>query len=125
MKRTCNECKEPINGRSDKRFCSDHCRNSYNNKMKSYFNSCVSTTNTKLRKNRSVLESLLNKEFVKVKKTTLAEKGFDFSYITQTFSNKAGVVYCFCYEYGYIKPVDPNSDYVVLLKQKNKMKSMA
>ena len=30
---TCLECGEKIIGRSDKKFCNDACRNSYNNKQ--------------------------------------------------------------------------------------------
>ncbi len=33
MPRTCLECHEKIVGREDKKFCSDGCRNAYNNKM--------------------------------------------------------------------------------------------
>ena len=39
--KTCLECGEPILGRSDKKFCSDLCRNAYNNKANSDSNNFV------------------------------------------------------------------------------------
>ena len=33
MKKQCPECEDPIIGRTDKKFCSDGCRNSYNNRV--------------------------------------------------------------------------------------------
>ena len=32
-KRECLECREPVKGRVDKKFCSDYCRNAYNNNV--------------------------------------------------------------------------------------------
>ena len=31
--RKCLECEETVKGRVDKKFCSDYCRNSYNNRV--------------------------------------------------------------------------------------------
>ena len=33
MEKKCLECESPLVGRVDKKFCSDYCRNSYNNKI--------------------------------------------------------------------------------------------
>ena len=33
MKKQCPECNDPIVGRTDKKFCSDGCRNSFNNRV--------------------------------------------------------------------------------------------
>jgi len=35
QQRNCPECGEKIIGRADKKFCSDQCRNSYNNRLNS------------------------------------------------------------------------------------------
>ena len=35
MEKRCLECNDVLHGRSDKKFCSDACRNTYNNKKKS------------------------------------------------------------------------------------------
>ena len=34
MSKVCPECGEKIIGRVDKKFCSDYCRNAFNNKSK-------------------------------------------------------------------------------------------
>ena len=36
--KTCLECGEKIVGREDKKFCSDGCRNAYNNKINKELN---------------------------------------------------------------------------------------
>lgn len=45
----------------------------------------------------------------------LGEKGFDFSYYTNTYTTKAGAIYHFCYEYGYLS-ID-NNYYALVKKQ--------
>ena len=48
-------------------------------------------------------------------RSKLGEKGFDFNYFTSTYTTKAGAVYYFCYEYGYL-PL-PNDFYALVKKQ--------
>ncbi len=57
-KPTCLECGYEITGRSDKKFCSDQCRNTYNNRLKQDANNFVRNVNAILRKNRRILEDL-------------------------------------------------------------------
>jgi hypothetical protein len=45
-------------GREDKKFCSDGCRNAYNNKINKDSNNYMHNTNNKLRKNYRVLSEL-------------------------------------------------------------------
>ena len=47
----CLECDNEIKGRIDKKFCSDYCRNAYNNKLNKDSNNLVRNTNNRLRKN--------------------------------------------------------------------------
>ncbi|KKQ83435.1 MAG: hypothetical protein UT04_C0032G0014 [Candidatus Daviesbacteria bacterium GW2011_GWF2_38_7] len=61
-KKTCIECGETIVGRSDKKFCCDLCRNSYNNKQNSESTNLVRNINNILRKNRRILQSLNTNE---------------------------------------------------------------
>jgi hypothetical protein len=44
----------------------------------------------------------------------LLEKGFDFTYYTHTYKTQKGVVYFFCYEYGYL-PLE--KDFYFLVKR--------
>ena len=52
---TCLECGEKIIGRSDKKFCNDACRNSYNNKQNKDSSNLMRNINNKLRKNFRIL----------------------------------------------------------------------
>ena len=57
--RKCLVCGKPLKGRSDKKFCDDYCRSSYNNDLKSAANNYIRNVNNALGKNRRILESLL------------------------------------------------------------------
>lgn len=113
----CLECEEPVKGRTDKKFCSDLCRNSYNNKQNSDANSYVRNVNNILRKNRRIIEDLIhsNSETQKTTKNKLIEKGYHFGYHTNTHTTQKGATYYFCYEYGFL-PLE--HDYYFLVKRK-------
>lgn len=113
----CLECSKPLKGRTDKKFCDDSCRNSYNNKLNSDSNGYVRNINNVLRKNRRILEESLplTEEMVKMPKVKLLEKGFQFKYLTHTYTNKKGNTYYFCYEYGYLLL---EGDWILIVKRK-------
>lgn len=117
MSKYCLECEEEIKGRSDKKFCSDLCRNSYNNKINSESTNYVRNINGILRKNRRILEGLIpeGKETSKTRKDKLSSLGFNFQYYTNIYTTKKGVSYFFCYEFGYL-PIE--NDYYFLVKRK-------
>lgn len=101
--RKCPECGEVLKGRIDKKFCSDLCRNSFNNKLNSDSNNYVRNINNILRKNRRILEDLLGKsDKLTLPRQKLTDKGFNFSYYTNQNITKTNNVYCFCYELGYL-----------------------
>jgi len=114
----CMACGKPIKGRSDKKFCDDYCRNSYNNDLKSDSNNYVRNINNGLRKNRRILKESLpaTEEMGKTTKDKLLHKGFQFKYITHTYTNKKGAIYYFCYDYGYL-PLE-NDWYLVVKSNK-------
>jgi predicted nucleic acid-binding Zn ribbon protein len=99
---TCLECKESMVGRSDKKFCSDYCRNAFNNRQNSDSNKLVRNINNTLRKNRRVLEKLNPNEKTKSTRDTMLSLGFNFNYHTHLYTTKTGSNYLFCYEYGYL-----------------------
>src|SRR6267378_4357812 len=96
----CPECNEAIKGRVDKKFCSDLCRNSYNNRLNSDKTNLVRNVNNTLRKNRRILSGLVPEETKKVHRSKLQDKGFNFTYQTSLYTTKKGDTYYFCYEYG-------------------------
>ncbi len=116
MKKKCIECKEEFIGRADKRFCSDQCRSSYNNKLNSDANNFMRNINNILRKNRRILTELNPHGKAKVHREKLLERGFKFSYFTNIYRTKAGKSYYFCYEQGYLEL--ENEFYALVIRQK-------
>jgi hypothetical protein len=100
----CLVCSRPLKGRTDKKFCDDYCRNSFNNRLKGESNNLMRNTNNALRKNRRILSELLKKKSQagRVRRDKLTGLGFQFKYLTHTHTNGRGRVYHFCYEYGYV-----------------------
>lgn len=115
-KRSCSECGETFHGRADKKFCSDMCRNAFNNKLNGSANNYIRNINNILRKNRRIMEELVPAETVKVSRQKLADKGFNFGYYTHIVTTKEGKQYHFCYEYGYLTL---EGNYCLLVKRKN------
>jgi hypothetical protein len=105
MDKTCLDCGIIIIGRADKKFCSDACRNSYNNSQNKDSKNLVRTINNRLRKNYRILEQLNPEEKTKTTKAQLDAKGFDFSLFTSIYTTKVGTIYYFIYDQGYL-PLD-------------------
>lgn len=103
MNNKCLECGDTFQGRADKKFCSDQCRNAYNNKLNSDANNFVRNINNILRKNRRILAEMNPHGKAKVTREKLLEKGFKFSYYTNVYRTQAGKEYHFCYEQGYLE----------------------
>jgi hypothetical protein len=114
MTRKCLDCGQEFTGRSDKKFCSDYCRNNYNNRLNSQTNSYVRNINYILRKNRRILNELNLNGKTKLHKDKLIAKGYNFNYHTNTYTTKKGSTYYFCYEQGYVA-ID--NDYLLLVKR--------
>lgn len=100
--KTCLECDEKIIGREDKKFCSDSCRNSYNNRNNKDRNNLVRAINSKLRRNYKVLSELNPKGKRKTSRGNLLSKGFEFGFFTNLKQTKAGNIYYFVYNQGYL-----------------------
>ncbi len=98
----CLDCGKEIIGRADKKFCDDQCRNAYNNRLNSDSTNYVRNVNNILRKNRRILMKLNPRGKNKIKREKLLLNGFDFNYFTNVYKTKAGSVYYFCYEQGYL-----------------------
>jgi hypothetical protein len=115
MDRSCLECGDTLRGRVDKKFCSDLCRNSYNNKINSTKSIYVRSVNSILKKNRKILEELLPSQTAKASRNKLQQRGFNFGYHTHVYTTQKGTSYYFCYEYGYL-PLE--NDHVFLVRKK-------
>jgi hypothetical protein len=95
------ECQDELNGRADKKFCSGHCRSSYNNRLNADQINLRRRVNRILGKNRNILARLNPGGKKTVHKTSLLEEGFNFNYFTNRYVTRKGRVYFFCYDQGY------------------------
>ncbi len=98
----CINCQEYFIGRSDKKFCSDQCRNAFNNKTKRENEKYILDINKVLRKNRKILRQFNPEGKTTIRKEYLDKLEFDFRYHTHEFITKNNNRYLFCYEYGYL-----------------------
>ena len=114
MNKTCLECGEKIVGREDKKFCSDGCRNSYNNKINKDSTNFMRNVNNKLRKNYRILSALNVDGKSKTTRAKLLSKGFDFEFFTNILNTKTGNTYYFVYDQGYLAL---ENDYYMLVKK--------
>ncbi len=111
----CLECGGKIQGRIDKKFCSDPCRVAFNNRLNSDGTNYVRNINYTLRKNRRILTELNTTGKTRVHRDKLNEKGFDFNYFTNQYVTKDKATYHFCYEQGYLE-MDKNWYLLVVRK---------
>lgn len=114
MNRLCPECGDKIIGRSDKKFCSDACRNAHNNALNKDSKNLIRNVNNRLRKNYRILENLNPKDKTKTTKDKLVSLGFNFNYFTSIYTTKTGTVYYYLYDQGYL-PLD--NDFYLLVKR--------
>ena len=114
MNKTCLECGEKIVGREDKKFCSDGCRNAYNNKINKDSTNFMRNINNKLRKNYRILSEINTEGKSKTTRAKLLSKGFDFNFFTNILQTKTGNTYYFLYDQGY-RSLD--NDYFMLVKK--------
>ncbi|KIQ23139.1 MULTISPECIES: hypothetical protein [Flavobacterium] len=112
--KTCLECSEKIVGREDKKFCSDNCRNAYNNKINKDSNNFMRNVNNKLRKNYRILSELNTEGKSKATRDKMINKGFDFDFFTNILQTKTGNTYYFLYDQGYRSL---ENDYFMLVKK--------
>jgi predicted nucleic acid-binding Zn ribbon protein len=114
MVKTCLECGDKIVGREDKKFCSDSCRNAYNNKINKDSTNYMRNVNNKLRKNYRILSELNTDGKSKTTKAKLLSKGFEFEFFTNILNTNTGNTYYFVYNQGYRFL---ENDYYMLVKK--------
>ena len=114
MNKTCLECGDKIVGREDKKFCTDGCRNAYNNKINKDSTNFMRNINNKLRKNYRVLSELNIEGKSRTTRAKLLSKGFDFEFFTNILQTKTGNTYYFLYDQGYMAL---DNDFYMLVKK--------
>ena len=114
MKNKCLECEEPFSGRIDKKFCSDYCRNRYNNKSDKYSKTLIRNTHNWLCKNHRMLSELNETGKTKVTRRKLLDGNVYFNYFTSIYTTKTGNTYFYIYDQGYLAL---ENDYYLLIKK--------
>ena len=99
----CLECGDTFKGRIDKKYCSDYCRNTFNNKVNKESKNLIRNTNNRLRKNFKTLTELNQTGKTKVSRSKLISRNFDFNFFTQIYTTKTGNVYYYVYDQGYLE----------------------
>jgi len=113
-KKTCLECGQILRGRIDKKFCSDYCRNTYNNRLNRASKNLIRNTNNRLRKNYNILSKLNVSGKTKTTRSKLIGNNFDFNFFTSIYTTKAGKTYFYVYDQGYLPLED---EYYLLIKR--------
>jgi len=87
----CPNCKEPIQGRSDKKFCSPYCKSAYHyQKNKEKEDDLYTKIDTQLKTNRRILKTFNKAGKATVRKDVLLKEGFVPKYFTHYCRNGVG-----------------------------------
>ena len=98
----CLNCGKRFCGRSDKKFCSDYCRTSYNNNLYRSRRAALFRVDRILRKNHEILDYLHQKEISGITESELNNLGYDMKYFTslpESHPKKRGEKVLQCYDY--------------------------
>jgi predicted nucleic acid-binding Zn ribbon protein len=96
----CKVCKEPLEGRIDKKFCSDACRCAYFNKSKLRERNEIRKIDRILKKNRKILKMLFDAGRLQASHQELEIMGFEFGYATQVLVANETEIRYYCYDLG-------------------------
>lgn|SRR5690606_20389055 len=113
-RKNCLACGERFAGRADKKFCSDACRNAFNNKNNADQVNLMRNVHNRLRKNYRILCAINGGSRTKTTREYLAKQGFEFNLVTNIHRTSKGNTYYFLYDQGYM-PLD-NEKYILVRK---------
>lgn len=97
----CLDCRMELRGRTDKKFCDDHCRGHYNNNLNRDRYAIFKDINSILRRNEAILEKFKKKGIAKLTADVLSAAGFNFNFFTHQVRCEDGTVCHYCYQHGY------------------------
>lgn len=116
-KRKCKNCQELLEGRIDKKFCSDYCKSSYHYEQgKQKEESLYVRIDRQLKTNRRILKEFNRSGKSTVRQKVLHEEGFDPKFFTHYWKNTKGNVYLFCYEYGFLSVKERDTEKYLLVQ---------
>jgi predicted nucleic acid-binding Zn ribbon protein len=112
----CGFCQKPLRGRTDKKFCNDQCRNTYNNQRNRTDNNRIRNIRLALIRNRRIMKDLLEQQHITlIKRKELLILGFAFEFHTQTIPNPKGGLTYYSFDYGFS---EGNNDLIRLTQLK-------
>ena len=121
--RSCLACNLPLHGRSDKKYCDEHCKSNYQYKQIKKDNTSLHYKITKqLRKNRQILKDHNKAGKATIRATDLHKLGFNPRIFTHYWKAPKGHTYLFVYEFGWMKIEDNNKAKYSIVKWQGYMK---
>lgn len=109
MKNKCLVCSTEFQGRSDKKFCSNLCKSTYNNNLRKESEAITRIIDDILHKNHRILMEFCTIEAQTkynqwmLNRKDLAKKGFQFDYFTGSYFNKQGKLYQYVYNFAWME----------------------
>lgn len=97
----CLECGSPMNGRKDKKFCSDACRSRFHNRIHNGSRSIIRRTLSAMDRNHGILDRMLALGCQSADMDNLISAGFRPEYITGLRKSRAGHMECRCFDIKY------------------------
>ena len=104
MNRQCEQCGNPLAGRSDKRFCSVKCKNDFYSSQRRETRFATREVDQILHRNREILQTIMGEKRNKmtIARLELTQMGFNFDFITGIYSNKQGKMYHNVYDFAWM-----------------------
>lgn len=102
--RLCKVCRQLLRGRSDKIFCSLHCKNHYHANLRRATKRAAYTTDKILHRNRSILLEIMgnHRRQQQVDRKVLDKKKFNYHYLTGYYLGKTGKIYHYVYDFSWV-----------------------
>ncbi len=115
----CKICSQPISGRSDKKFCSQKCKNYYHTNLIRVTRKAVHQIDIILHRNRSILLEILGKSKtqLKIERVDLDTRKFNFKYHTHLQVNSQGKIYYYVYDFAWM---EFSNNEVLIIRKKGK-----
>ncbi|PWS32621.1 hypothetical protein [Pedobacter paludis] len=105
-----SECTRIFEGRKDKVYCSDQCRNAAGRKKKKVAiweePEHFGQVNRIIMRNYQILKRLYNETLTPIKNWQLSDEGFEFKFMTGIYRLDEGIEIFMCYEYGWYQLPD-------------------
>lgn len=111
----CPHCNSEIIGRSDKRYCSAHCKSAYQYKKLKSEETLYYSIDKQLKTNRKLLKAYNKSGMSTIRKEKLLSEGFNPKYFTHYWKNNNGQIYLFCYDYGFLQINKNNKEKYLLI----------